>query len=260
MVSVFINARTIQHKAVREMSEEYELIFEDEFNGKRLDSVYWSIPPRGNSMWSRWISTREEVIQLRKGCLVCRAIPNNDCLRDTASMLTGAVWSKDKFTFMYGKVEVRMKTNLQKGNFPAVWMGRQWGRGYVPPYGEIDIVEMVGDKKEARHAFHTEYTTKTKRHGIKNSFITSVDVSQWHIYSIEWTPQKICWYVDGVCTGRHDKIVSGNNGSQKDWTFDVPFYLLLNQSIMHGVYGVNADFEQTYETSFDWVRVYKKKD
>lgn len=37
-------------------------------------------------------------------------------------MLAGAVFTKDKFAFKYGKIEVRMRTNLQKGNFPAAWI------------------------------------------------------------------------------------------------------------------------------------------
>ena len=258
-ISIYLSAEIFPSQAGYGMPDEYEIVFEDEFNGGELDSAHWSIPPRGNSTWSRWISAHSEVLQIRNGSLVCRAIPNKDRLQDTATMLTGAIWSKDKLSFKYGKVEVRMKTNLQKGNFPAAWMGRQWGPGYVPPYGEIDIVEMVGDKKEARHAFHTEYTTKTKKHGIKNSFITPVNVNKWHVYSIEWTPDYIFWYVDNVCTGRHYKSAADGVESQNSWTFDVPFYLLLNQSIMHGVYGIKADFKKTYETHFDWVRVYQKQ-
>ena len=50
---------------------------------------------------------------------MCKAIPNRHLATDTAQMLTGAVFTKDKFEFRYGKVEVRMKTNRRVGNFPA---------------------------------------------------------------------------------------------------------------------------------------------
>ena len=83
-----------------------------------------------------------------------------------------------------------------------------------------------------------------------------VDVNKWHIYGIEWTPEHIYWYVDGEITGRHYK--SQNSNAQNEWTFDVPFYLLLNQSIMHGVHGIKADLGKTYETQFDWIKVYQK--
>ena len=253
---LFIKANAGWPVPMGERADGYELVFEDHFNGNQLDTARWSIPPRGNSTWSRWISKDKRVVEIKKGKLTCRAIPNKDRSRDSATMLTGAIWTKDKFAFKYGRVEVRMRTNLQPGNFPAAWMGRQWGKGNVPPYGEIDIVEMVGNDRKARHAFHTEYTTKTPKHGIKNSFMEQVEVNKWHIYAIEWTPEYIHWSVDGKITGRHHKPKTGN--VQNEWTFDVPFYLLLNQSIMHGVYGIKADLDKTYETQFDWIKVYQK--
>ena len=253
---LFIKANAGWPVPMGERADGYELVFEDHFNGNQLDTARWSIPPRGNSTWSRWISKDKRAIEIKKGKLTCRALPNKDRSQDSATMLTGAIWTKDKFAFKYGRVEVRMRTNLQPGNFPAAWMGRQWGKGNVPPYGEIDIVEMVGNDRKARHAFHTEHTTKTSKHGIKNSFMEQVEVNKWHIYAIEWTPEYIHWSVDGKITGRHHKPKTGN--VQNEWTFDVPFYLLLNQSIMHGVYGIKADLDKTYETQFDWIKVYQK--
>lgn len=241
------------------MDDGYKLVFEDQFNSSRLDTAKWEIPPRGKSTWSRWISDREEVVTLKRGRLTCKAIPNHKHSQDTATMLTGAVWTKGKFSLKYGRIEVRMRTNLQKGNFPAAWMGREWGKGNIPPYGEIDIVEMVGDEKVARHAFHTEFTTKTPKHGIKNSFTKPIDVTKWHIYGVEWTPDYIHWYIDGEITARHEKPKGNADTVQKEWTFDVPFYILLNQSIIHGAYSIKADLNQTYETQFDWIKIYQKQ-
>lgn len=252
-------AAFVPSPAVTEAQEEMVLVFEDDFDGKELDTARWNRATRGNSMWSRWISDSPEVVSVKRGRLVCRAIPNADRGRDSVPMLTGAVWTKGKFTFQYGRVEVRMRTNLQPGNFPAAWMGRNWSAGNVPPYGEIDIVEMVGEDSQARHAWHSEYTTRTPKHGLKNSFMKKVDVTKWHVYAIDWTPDAIVWYIDGKETGRYDKPQSATRLAQQEWTFDVPFYLLLNQSIMHGAHGIEADLEETYETQFDWIRVYQRR-
>ena len=58
---------------------EYKLVFFDDFNlpnGSQPDSVKWKRAKRTNSLWSRWISDNEEVVFIRNGKLVCRAIPN----------------------------------------------------------------------------------------------------------------------------------------------------------------------------------------
>lgn len=257
---ILLNANGAPAHPYEEDADGYELVFEDQFDGRHIDTTHWSIPPRGNSMWSRWISNDPRVTTVEKGHLVCRAIPNKNRLQDTAAMLTGAVWSKDRLTVKYGKIEVRMRTNLKPGSFPAIWMGRQWGKGFVPPYGEIDIVEMVGNDGNARHAFHTDFTTKHARHGIKNSFMHRANGKKWHIYGVEWTPDYIRWYIDGKTTATHHKPKGDEEKAKREWTFDTPFYLLLNQSIMHGVYGIKANLDETYETRFDWIRIYQKKD
>ena len=39
-----------------------------------------------------------------------------------ATMLTGAVDTRSSFAFQYGKIELRMRTNMLPGNFPAAWL------------------------------------------------------------------------------------------------------------------------------------------
>jgi beta-glucanase (GH16 family) len=94
---------------------------------------------------------------------VCRAIPNSNEKGDAAKMLTGAIWTRNKYAFQYGRLLVRMKTNVITGNFPAAWLGRQQKDGHKAPYGEIDVVEMFGSKQESNHNIHTQYTLEVKK-------------------------------------------------------------------------------------------------
>ena len=96
---------------------------------------------------------------------MCRAIPNSNEKGDTAKMLTGAIWTRNKYAFQYGRLLVRMKTNVITGNFPAAWLGRQQKDGNKAPYGEIDVVEMFGSKQESNHNIHTQYTLDNPKHG-----------------------------------------------------------------------------------------------
>lgn len=241
--------------------KEWKLVFFDEFNqpnGSQPDPTKWNRHERGSSRWSRWISDVDDVVYIKKGRLICRAIPNKIAPSDTAKMLTGAINTKGKFSFKYGKVEVRMRTNLRRGNFPAAWMVPQQQGNKA--YAEIDIMESFGTRPEATHTAHTQFTQDNKKHGEKNVFRVSTDVKKWHVYSVEWDEKQIVWMVDGKVSGIYKKSDNPEKLSKGQWTFDRPLCLILNQSVGDG----NYDFmvpqtSKVYETQFDWIRVYQKK-
>ena len=241
-------------------SEEYVLVFHDEFsgrNGSQPDSTKWRRSQRNPSAWARWISNSPDVVRVKNGKLICRAIPNRTEVGDTAQMLTGAIESTGKFSFQYGKVEVRMRTNLKQGNFPAAWMKPEQGRDNR--YGEIDIVEMFGNVNKSHHTIHTHqtYTLKKKK---PTNFERTLKVNRWHVYGIVWTPDYIEWTVDGQSVGVYRRSSAESDVSEGQWTFDRPFYLRLNQSVGNGVAKhFIAQTSEVYETEFDWVRVYQKK-
>lgn len=241
--------------------KDWILVFSDEFNqknGSQPDSTKWVRCIRYNAAWNRWISNSKEVVYIKNGHLVCRAIPNTIEPNDTATMLTGAIETRGKYDFQYGKVEVRMKTNTKRGNFPAVWMKPS----KIDPnkYGEIDIVEMFGDQGVAHQTIHNHLTATLKR-GRPFSIHNWLNVDKWHVYGLEWTPQQLVMTIDGRVTSVFFKSSDNKELAEGQWTFDRPFYLLLNQSV--GDYGMNEflwpDIRHVYETRFDWIRVYKKK-
>ena len=241
--------------------DDYRLVFCDEFNlpnGSQPDSTKWSRCKRYDSMWNRWISDSKDVVFIKNGKLVCRAIPNRNEPNDTAKMLTGAIWTKDKYSFKYGRLFVRMKTNIHQGNFPAVWLGRQQPIGHKAPYGEIDVVEMFGNKRQSNHNIHTQFTIDNPRHRLRNSFSHNVDVSKWHVYGIEWTPEYVQWTVDSEVVGVFFKSKDKTLLQKHQWTFDDSFFILVNQSVGNGAHGMVPDVNYVYETQFDWVRVYQK--
>lgn len=241
----------------------YELVFSDEFDlpdGSQPDTAKWVRSARGPSAWNRWISDEESVVRVEDGCLVCRAVPNIDLMADTALMLTGAVETLGKFAFKYGKVEVRMRTNFLQGNFPAAWMKPVVGSidgKYM--YGEIDIVEMSGNKDESSHTVHTHQSHILKKREPTN-FKRELKVRQWHVYGIEWTSDFVRWTVDGETVGVFMRSDDEEDIADGQWTFDRDFYIRLNQSVGTGKYLRMVPLtDKIYETYFDWIRVYQKK-
>lgn len=241
----------------------YKLVFAEEFNqrnGSLPNSDKWSVSKRYWSTWNRWIAKGKDVTRIKNGSLVCRAVPNGDMKADTALMLTGALETKDKFSFTYGKVEVRMKTGRHKGNFPAVWLMPQPPAPNHPLGGEIDIVECKDAENKAYHTVHSNWTLNLKKtNSPKHNFETSLDVTKWHVYGLEWTTDKLLWTVDGKTVGVYMKSTDKEALANGQWPFDRPFYIIVNQSVGSGRWADNPDLKHTYETRIDWIRVYQRE-
>ena len=61
----------------------YQLVFSDEFDlkdGAQPNPKVWQRSVRGTSRWNRWISKSADVVFIRDGKLVCRAIPNTSAV------------------------------------------------------------------------------------------------------------------------------------------------------------------------------------
>lgn len=263
-ISCLLQAQDIPPTAIAGEGEEweYQLIFSDEFdgpNGSAPDSAKWHSSTRYSSTWNRWIADSLAVAYIQNGSLLCRAIPNRKRTEDNVPMITGAMESRNRFSFTYGKVEVRLRTNLHKGNFPAAWMMPQPPCEGWPRAGEIDIFESINDEGVAYHTVHSHWTYNLgHRNEPQHSFSEKVDVDKWHIYGLEWTETALTWTVDGKVVGTYEKSNDTEALAQGQWPFDHPFYLILNQSVGDGSWAKAADTEFTYKTFFDYVRVYQR--
>lgn len=242
---------------------EYKLVFADEFNlpnGFQPSSVNWSQSPRGYSTWNRWIKNRKDNVFIRNGKLICRAIPNRTEKGDTCKMFTGAVETQGKFSFKYGKVEARIKTNLYSGNFPAFWLMPQPPAPSHPHGGEIDIFECIDKENVAYQTVHSNWTYNLKKtKSPNNHYGKATRVDQWHVYGLEWTEDLLVWYIDGEIVASYQKSKNQEDLNNGQWPFDRQFYIILNQSVGTGGWAAYPDLSHTYETQFDWIRVYQRQ-
>lgn len=242
---------------------EYLLVFSDEFNTEQReqpDTDKWVRCQRQGATWNRWLSNSEEVIYLEDGQLVARAIPNPDQDNDPVPMITGGVKSMGKFGFTYGKVECRALNYPWTGNFPAIWMMPEDQHAGWPDCGEIDIWEVIDAQATSYHTIHSNWTYDL---GYKNnpqsSFNAPLTLGRYHTYGFEWDETSMKWYVDGEHVGTYTRSTNESHLEQGQWPFDKHFHLILNQSVGNGSWAANADVTHTYETRFDWVRVYQKR-
>lgn len=242
---------------------EWQLVFSDEFNAadylQPLDEK-WMRCQRYSATWNRWLSDSKEVIYLQGGDLVARAIPNPDTVSDPVPMITGGIKSNNRFGFTYGYVEARILSNAWRGHFPAFWMMPEDQSAGWPDCGEIDIWEAIDTDGRSYHTIHSNWSYDLgQKNNPRSSFNTGVPYDRYHTYGLRWSENMLVWYVDGKEVGRYAKSSDTSALNQGQWPFDKHFHLILNQSVGNGSWAANADVEHTYETRFDWVRVYQEK-
>ena len=110
--------------------QEYELVWKEDFRGRKMDGDKWARIERGPADWRRYMSSDESVYDLRNGKLILRAIVNDGVVPDdTATYLTGGVYTKGLFSMTYGKVEIRAKLQGRKA------CGRPYGCSRSPGNG-----------------------------------------------------------------------------------------------------------------------------
>ena len=193
------------------------------------------------------------------GKLVLKAIPNEDKSSDPVDMLTGAVESRNLFSFKYGKLECRAKTNGYRGNFPAIWLMPQDQKAGWPNCGEIDIFEQIDAENKSYHTVHSNWTYNLgNKNNPTSSFNKNLSMDRYHTYGLEWDANTLTWYVDGVKVGSYAKSTNADALSKGQWPFDKAFYLILNQSVGNGSWAQPADVNHTYRMDVDWIRVYQK--
>ncbi len=68
------------------------------------------------------------------------------------------------------EIEVRVKTNLHVGNFPAIWLMPQPPADPNLECGEIDVLETFGTHNDTFHSVHTHRTANLEHTVPKNQF------------------------------------------------------------------------------------------
>ncbi len=238
---------------------DYEEAFIDEFNDEALDAQKWTTRDRGNATWNRFISTDPRVAYLDNGSLVCRAIANDDLTTDDAAMLTGAKQTSNSYGLLYGYVEVRAITTPHSGNFPAIWMMPMDQSDGWPTCGEIDIWESINTANTTYHTVHSYWgnTLGQSNNPAKTTNCSYNMDGEWHTYGLLKEPGLLTWFVDGTQVFSYAKSTTESDLEQGQWPFDKEFYLILNQSVGDGSWAANYDSSFTYETRFDWARMYE---
>ncbi|MBD2772641.1 glycoside hydrolase family 16 protein [Iningainema tapete] len=234
----------------------WKLVFSDEFSEPTLDQSKWSTcyywrdpndPTQGCSNSNgemQWYVPYN--VLLEDGNLRLRAL--NEQLKPNYPYSSGMVSSHDKFTFLYGYAEMRAKMPKGKALWSAFWLSPKYA---WPP--EIDIVEYLGQRpNEANLVYHYGASYYEHEFDISTYYETiGKDYSEdYHTFAVEWSPDAIVWYVDGVERKRFE---------QKDQIATIPMYIVVNLAVggnWPGTPDSTTPFPAYYDV--DYVRVWQR--
>lgn len=149
----------------------------DEFNGASLDQSVWTAYNSKGGFGNGY--RKPEAVSLGDGVL--RITARGD--------VSGGI--RHNFGQTYGRWEFRARTDPGRGFGSAILLwpdSEKW-----PDDGEIDIMEVPGENRDVAH-FVLHMGPENRLHGtnIRGTF------SRWHTFAVEWLPDRITWYVDGV--------------------------------------------------------------
>lgn len=243
------------------------LVWFDEFNNNgELDSSKWfrqTKLPNGESWYNGEIQHYTNQLSnsfIADGNLKIVAKKENFTDQGKTKLYTSARLNS-KFAFTYGRVEINAKLPTGVGTWPAIWMlgkninepGAYWdnkgfGTQNWPACGEIDIMEHWGDNQNfVQSAMHTPSSFGNTVN--KGGRVISTVSSAFHVYSLEWSPDKMDFAVDGIIHYTYKPSVFNNS----TWPFNAAQYLILNIAIQPNI---AANFTQS-AMDIDYIRIYQ---
>lgn len=228
----------------------------DEFNYKGFpDKKIWVITQASQKEQDAVYVKNKKNCYVKKGNLnlTLRKINEGDTLYES-----GRIYTNTNHHIKYGKLQMRAKCSTVKGAWEALWL-RSVGNAANGVRGEIDFMEYIGDwgKNKFQINFHLrgDFSGKKKNHKQYPKY-PAIDISKWHIYTVEWYPDRIMVYVDDTL------FYDLKKSDIPEWPFQNPYQLIM-------AFGYKPSWSKTKETDdaalpqtlkVDYVRYYKYKE
>ena len=276
----FSSAQTPRKAANAYRSEGYRLVWSDEFDRDgRPDARKWRYEigfernqeAQYYQRENAWCKDGLLVIEGRKERRISHEYNPNPTWWDQkalyADYTSASINTRGKFTFRYGRLEVRARIPVGKGSWPAIWLlgtANSW-----PHCGEIDVMEYyhIGGHPHilANAAWGGRKAGDAVWDDIKipYSYFTDLD-SEWankfHIWRMDWDEESIRIYLDDILLNEIPawKSINLGGGGKGTNPFSREHYILLNLALGGNNSGPIDDSILPLSYEVDYVRVYQK--
>lgn len=250
------------------------LIWSDEFenvSGSAPNNKNWKFDTGGHGWGNQelqyYTSSRDNAFHDENSSLVIQAKYVSNSKENLAAWYGPAKFTsarlitKELFEFTYGRVDARIKVPNIKGIWAAIWLlGANNSYASWPDCGEIDIMEFIGGKKGviygSLHGPGYSHSNQKQKTGTYQPENYQEFISDFHVFSLAWEPNRIKWYVDG----KEYFCVTSDQTAGNKWVFDKPFFIVLNLAI-GGTWAGQPDSENNFPQQMlvDYIRVYEGK-
>lgn len=268
-------------------SQEYKLVWQDNFDGTQLDEVNnWNIEVNGDGggNWELQYYRRQNISigvepVSRENCLIITGKKESYMGRTCTS---GRITTQNKMTFQYGKLEARIKLpKTANGLWPAFWLlGYDIPVMSWPKCGEIDIVEMgningINAGTQDRYfngACHWGFV-ENGSHPSNVGALTSAYSLQddFHLFTMVWDTKSIRMFLDqdkypDVKPYLKMGITADATAKDPYYYFNKPFFVLFNLAIggnfpqIWDIKQITALNNGDAKMYVDYVRVYQTGD
>jgi beta-glucanase (GH16 family) len=243
-----------------------DTVFFEDFNEKTLDRTKWNVEITGNTVNNEQQAYVDSAATLylvkgkaaqgaKNGALLIKAIyqPGFTSKENKKyDFISGRINTRQKMEFTYGTASARMKMAGGAGLWPAFWA---LGNGKWPDCGEIDMMETVGDPTWFSNALHGPGYFGNTPLAYRYHFPQGIDVTQWHVYTVDWTADSLIFKVDGIVTYTVTRAMVEHYGR---WAYDNAKFIILNFALGGGYpQGVNKVTEPYYglpQTTVDQIK------
>jgi beta-glucanase (GH16 family) len=219
-----------------------DTLFYESFNASTLNRAKWNVEVTGvnartvNNEQQAYVDSAATLI-LAHGLLDIRPLYQQDFTIKGGrkyDFISGRINTRQKFEFTYGTASARIKMAAGAGLWPAFWA---LGEGKWPDCGEIDMMENIGDSSWVSHALHGPGYFGNTPLAHRSFFPKGIDVTQWHVYSVNWTKDHLIFSIDGTVTYTVTREMVEKYGR---WAYDNPKFIILNLALGGGYpQGVN---------------------
>jgi beta-glucanase (GH16 family) len=169
--------------------------FADEFDGAALDRANWSTTYGGDAMyWNGAFRWDNRMLSVADGQVHIGLEKQPDGIWETSGLATTPTDYAPGFSFTYGKVEIRAKASQEVDGAGPCFLLWPASNDHWPP--EVDILETPHGQ-----GMFTNHWAGPEGEDVYESTFFDVDTTQWHVYGLEWTPERLTMTVDGEVMG-----------------------------------------------------------
>lgn len=256
----------------------WRIVFSEEFDGadydhKKLTPCFdWNYAGRCTSSFNNGKETyKPEQVRVSDGTAKLVAEPlfppeaNDSCFQDSCTYKAGLLSTARPnvesgqylFPFVYGYVESRMKFPGQPGFFTAFWMVPA-----TPSFdyeNEIDVMEVLGGQPETIHMTYSynnreeSYSVNGGERGNNGTCPVRDYADDWVRFGVDWQPDHIAWYIDGIECGRFTDAEHIEKGPMQ-----LILHMMIDNDWERRAGSILTDQTRADQLEVDYIRVYQE--